>query len=84
MSYKPEEEEKAKHNKRLLKAWGALVLAVSVAGGTGYSLGIAEVPKETTQIEGDRLVKLDGCEQVRFGDVSTYHCGDKFVIIGPR
>ena len=59
MSYKPEEEEKAKRNKRLLKAWGALLAAVTVAGGAGYGVGTVSAPAQTTQIEGESLLRLN-------------------------
>lgn len=82
MSYTPE-EEKARNNKKLLKAWGALLTAITVAGGTGYSMG-SGTPPEVGQIEVAPIVRLENCEQVRFGDINTYHCGDKLVIIAPR
>jgi len=83
MSYKPEDEEKAKNNKKLLKAWGALLTAITVAGGTGYSMGSGTAP-EVGQIEVAPIVQLENCEQVRFGESNIYHCGDKLVIISPR
>ena len=82
MSYTPE-EEKARNNKKLLKAWGALLTAITVAGGTGYSMGSGTAP-EVGQIDVAPIVRLENCEQVRFGEINTYHCGDKFVIIAPR
>lgn len=82
MSYTPE-EEKAKNNKRLLKAWGALLTAVTVAGGTGYGMGSIETPTEIVE-EGALIMRIDGCEQVNEGTLSVYHCGSKLIIIVPR
>jgi len=82
MSYTPE-EEKARNNKKLLKAWGALLTAITVAGGTGYGMG-SGTPPEVVQIEVAPIVRLENCEQVRFGEINTYYCGDKLVIIAPR